>query len=108
MAGVAKRAIETYLAVQRGEQVVILVDSLTSPSIPRELVAATVAAGAEPILIQISPRDTSGENLPKSVLDAVVAADVVISACSRVSVSLDAQDSRAGSGNPRRSQLAAT
>ncbi|MCX4095597.1 aminopeptidase [Nocardia sp. alder85J] len=35
------------------------------------------------MLITLNPRKTSGEDLPKSVLDAVCAADVVISACSR-------------------------
>lgn len=80
---VARRAIQKYLAVTPGEQVVILVDTVTSPSIPIALSEATLAAGAEPIVITIAPRRTSGEDLPKSVLDAVVAANVVISACSR-------------------------
>jgi leucyl aminopeptidase (aminopeptidase T) len=80
---VAERAIEKYFVVQPGEQVVILVDTLTSPSIPRALQEAVLKVGAEPIVIQIAPRRTSGEDLPKSVLDAVVAANVVISACSK-------------------------
>src|SRR4051794_17818591 len=81
--GVARRAIENYLAVAPGEQVVILVDTATSPSIPQALSEAVLDVGAEPVQITISPRRTSGEDLPRSVLDAVVAANVVISACSR-------------------------
>jgi hypothetical protein len=80
---VARRAIEKYFVVAPGEQVVILVDTLTSPSIPQALHEAVLAVGGEPIIITLSPRKTSGEDLPKSVLDAVVAAGVVISACSK-------------------------
>jgi leucyl aminopeptidase (aminopeptidase T) len=80
---VARRAIIDYLQVVAGEQVVVLIDSGTSPSIPAALADQIAAAGAEPIIIKITPRRTSGEELPKSVLRAVTEANVVISACSR-------------------------
>lgn len=80
---VAQRAIGTYLAVQPGEQVVVLVDEKTSPSIPIALRSAIESAKAEPVIISIAARRTSGEELPRSVLEAVIAADVIVSACSR-------------------------
>lgn len=83
MAGVAQRAIEDYLAVTRGEQVVILVDSQTSASIPIALAAAVVGVGADPIVLSITPRRSSGQELPEAVLRSIEAADVVISAASR-------------------------
>jgi leucyl aminopeptidase (aminopeptidase T) len=60
-----------------------LVDTVTSPSIPKALAAAVQKVGAEPLVITLTPRRTSGEDLPKAVLEAVCASDVVISACSR-------------------------
>lgn len=83
LAAVAQKAVTEYLRVARGEQVVILVDTQTSPSIPVALASQVVAAGAEPIIITLVPRMSSGEDLPKSVLEAVVNANVVISACSK-------------------------
>lgn len=80
---VATRAVRDYLSVRKDEQVVILVDGGTSPSIPSALVAAIVAAEAEPVVVTVTQRAFSGTELPKSVLAAVASADVVISACSR-------------------------
>jgi leucyl aminopeptidase (aminopeptidase T) len=80
---VASRAVREYLGVRKGEQVVVLVDGGTSPSIPSALTAAITAAEAEPVLVTINARPFSGTDLPKSVLAAVTSADVVISACSR-------------------------
>lgn len=80
---VATRAVRDYLGVRKTEQVVILVDGGTSPSIPVALAAAVSAAEAEPVVINITRRAFSGTELPKAVLAAVTSADVVISACSR-------------------------
>jgi leucyl aminopeptidase (aminopeptidase T) len=80
---IATRAVRDYLSVCRDEQVVILVDGGTSPSIAVALATAVSAAGAEPVIITITARTFSGAELPKSVLAAVTSANVVISACSR-------------------------
>ena len=80
---VANRAVQNYLDVKQGENVVILIDDGTAPAIPRALSSAVMSVGAEPIVISFARREYSGTELPKSVLAAVAGANVVISACSR-------------------------
>lgn len=83
LAGVARRAIEDYLGVRDGERVVVLADAQTAWSIPTALLTAIAASGAEPILISFLPRQSSGVDLPETILRAVESADVVISVASR-------------------------
>lgn len=82
LAAVAHRVMESYLGVKRGEQVLIVADTRTSPELPVALSAQAYALGADPAIVTIAPRSHSGVEPPPPVAHAMVGSDVVISVAS--------------------------
>ncbi len=76
-----ERAVETVvgpcLGVQPGDDVVIVVDSSTE-RLGAALRAATAAAGGEPVVCVMEPREVDGQEPPKAVAAALAAATVFI------------------------------
>jgi leucyl aminopeptidase (aminopeptidase T) len=83
LAAITHRVMASYLAVQRGEQVVIVADTRTDPALPDALAGQTLALEAEPVIVVMPPRSRSGGEPPEPVVAALVSADVVVAAPSR-------------------------
>ena len=73
----AKAAVEQCLNVKKGERVLVVIDSLQM-EIGSALVEAARAAGAETMLMEMSPRENHGQEPPDAVAAAMLEADVVI------------------------------
>ena len=75
------RAVETIvrrcLGIRAGEQAVVVTDTDTQP-LGEALRDGAAAAGAETVLVVMSPRSVDGEEPPDSVADALAAADVYL------------------------------
>lgn len=73
----AKKVMECF-GVKRGESVLIVVDTLTPPSIQKSLFDAAKAIGCEVMVLTMLPRSRHGEEPPLLVTEAMMSADVVI------------------------------
>jgi leucyl aminopeptidase (aminopeptidase T) len=78
----ARRVVVDYLAVHRGEQFAIAVDTRTDTAIPDALAAATRDVGGEPVVVLFEPLPRSGAEPPDFAAAAMAAADVVLCAAS--------------------------
>jgi len=70
--------LETCMAVKPKEVVLIITDTTTHPSIASALYDRAVELGCDPILMTMEPREVHGQEPPKVVAEAMVAADVVL------------------------------
>ena len=70
VARTAHRVIADYMAVKRGETVVIVVDDRTSPSIWQSLAAQTLTVGGDPVVTMMAPRARSGMEPPEPIAAA--------------------------------------
>jgi|SRR5659263_80675 len=73
----ANKVMECY-GVKSGEQVLIVADTLTPPSISKSLFEAAKNLGCEVILLTMLPRTRHGEEIPLPVAEAMKNSDVVI------------------------------
>ncbi len=73
----AKKVMECF-GMKPGENVLIVVDTLTPTSIGRSLFEAAKKIGCEVMMLTILPRTRHGEEPPAVVADAMKRADVVI------------------------------
>ena len=73
----ATKVMECF-GVKGGESVVIVVDTLTPPSIGASLFESARNIGCEVMLMTMQPRSHHGEEPPKAVAEAMLKADVVI------------------------------
>ena len=80
---IARRAVEDYLGVVRGERFLIVTDTMTSPAIAPALAAAAHGLGADPVIAVMTRRSRSGEEPPAPVAAAMIESDVVLAAASR-------------------------
>ena len=92
VARTAHRVIADYMGVKRGETVVIVVDTRTSPSIAEALAGATHTVGGEPVVVMMTPRMKSGMEPPEPITAAMVKAKVVIAAASRSMYHIEAKN----------------
>jgi leucyl aminopeptidase (aminopeptidase T) len=92
VARTAHRVIADYMATKPGENVVIVVDTRTSPSIPEMLAAAAHSVGADPTVVMMTPRAKSGMEPPAPITAAMVKADIVIAAASRSMYHIEAKN----------------
>lgn len=74
----ARTGVETCLGVQTGEQIVVVSDTLRPPSVPRALIDAATAAGADPVLAVFAARERSPSEPPSAVGEAMCQADAAI------------------------------
>lgn len=70
--------LETCMAVNPGEVVLIITDTATDPSIASTLYERAVELGCDPVLMTMEPREVHGQEPPKAVAEAMAAADVVL------------------------------
>lgn len=82
LGAVARRVVDRYLGIRRGERILVVCDDRTSPSIPDALARGAAALGADPVVVRIAPRSHSGVEPPPAVAAAMLASDVVISVAS--------------------------
>lgn len=78
MAPTARTIVEGVLGIRRGEKVCILTDTERPQSITQLLAATVQAAGAEIVIITITPREVGGVDPPPPAAAALQAADVII------------------------------
>lgn len=77
---VAARVVGEYLAVDRGERFVVVIDTRTDPAIAPALLAAARERGADATLVTIAPRGRSGAEPPAPAAASMAVADVVLCA----------------------------
>lgn len=82
MAPTAKIIVDQVLAIKPGEKVCIFTDTQCPQSITHLLAASTQAAGAETVIVTITPKEVGGVDPPLSAIAAIQAADVVIAQAS--------------------------
>jgi aminopeptidase len=75
---VSSNKVLECLGIKQGESVLILVDTLTPPSIGKDLFDAAKNLGCEVFMLTMLPRMRHGEELPATVAEAMKLADVVI------------------------------
>jgi len=75
----ARTVVGVCLQVKSGEQVVVVADA-GMESIARALAAAVQAAGSEPTIVTIVPRDSDGQEPPPPVAAAMAASDAFVCA----------------------------
>jgi leucyl aminopeptidase (aminopeptidase T) len=92
VARTAHRVIADYMAVTRGESVVIVVDDRTSPSIWQTLAGQTLAVGGTPVVTMMTPLARSGMEPPAPISAAMCKGNVVIAAASRSMYHIDAKN----------------
>ena len=92
MARTAHRVIADYMAVTRGEVVVIVVDDRTSPSIWQALAGQTLAVGGTPVVTMMAALAKSGMEPPAPISAAMCKANVVIAAASRSMYHIEAKN----------------
>jgi aminopeptidase len=73
----SNKVMECY-GVKRGENVLIIVDTLTPSSIGKSLFEAAKNLGCEVMVMTMLPRSRHGEEIPVPVADAMKNSDVVI------------------------------
>ena len=79
MAKAARSIVEVNLGVKAGEQVAIVTEP-KQMRIAEALAAAVIAAGAEPTIHMMMPRDRDGQEPPKTVAAAMKESDAFIGA----------------------------
>ena len=82
MAPTARIIVERVLAIKPGEKVCIFTDTQCPQSITQLLAANAQAAGAEIVIVTITPKEVGGVDPPASAVAAIQAADVVIAQAS--------------------------
>ncbi len=82
MAPAAKIVVERVLGIKPGETVCIFTDTQCPQSITRLLADSAGAAGAETVIVTITPRDVGGVDPSPSAAAAIQAADAVIAQAS--------------------------
>ena len=82
MAPTARIIVEQVLAIKPGEKVCIFTDTQCPQSITQLLAASARGAGAETVIVTISPREVGGVDPPLSAAAAIQAADVVVAQAS--------------------------
>jgi leucyl aminopeptidase (aminopeptidase T) len=92
MARTAHRVIADYMAVTRGEVVVIVVDDRTSSSIWQALAGQTLAIGGTPVVTMMAALAKSGMEPPAPIAAAMCKANVVIAAASRSMYHIEAKN----------------
>lgn len=80
---IARRVVEDYLGIRRGERFLIVSDTATSTELAPVLADRALRIGAEPSWVVMTPRARSGEEPPAPVAAAMRAADVVLAIASR-------------------------
>jgi leucyl aminopeptidase (aminopeptidase T) len=95
---IARRVVEDYLGVRPGERFLIVMDTMTSPSLAPALAAAASAIGGDPIIATMTRRSRSGEEPPAPVAAAMLEADVVIAVASRSCYHTEAKGAAQASG----------
>ena len=98
VARTAHRVIADYMAVKRGETVVIVVDDRTSPSIWQSLAAQTLTVGGDPVVAMMAPRARSGMEPPEPIAAAMRTGNVVIAAASRSMYHIEAKNAAKKAG----------
>lgn len=83
LASVAHRVVSEYLSMKPGEDLLVVADTRTSPSIPEALAGQAHAVGAIPTIVVMTPRRRSGEEPPAPIGEAMRAADAVVAVASR-------------------------
>jgi len=73
----SNKVMECY-GVKRGENVLIVVDTLTPSSIGKSLFEAAKNLGCEVMVMTMLPRSRHGEEIPVPVAEAMKNSDVVI------------------------------
>ncbi|MFC1958896.1 hypothetical protein ACFLV6_03175, partial [Chloroflexota bacterium] len=82
MAPMARVIVEQILGVKPGENVCIFTDTRRPQSITQLLADSMQAAGAEPVVVTITPRAVGGVDPPPPASAAIQAADVVVAQAS--------------------------
>ena len=82
MAPTARIIVERVLAIKPKERVCIFTDTQCPQSITHLLAANAQAAGAEIVIVTITPKEVGGVDPPASAVAAIQAADVVIAQAS--------------------------
>ncbi len=82
MVPMARLIVEQILGVKPGEKVCIFTDTQRPQNITQLLAGSARAAGAEPIIVTITPREVGGVDPPPPAVAAIQAADVVIAQAS--------------------------
>ena len=75
--------LETCMAVKLKENVLIVTDTDTHPSIAQALYDKSAELGCDPLLMIMEPRDVNGQEPPRAVAAAMSAADVVLAPTSK-------------------------
>ena len=82
MAPMARVIVEQILGVKPGEKVCIYTDTQRPLSITQLMAGSARAAGAETVIVTITPREVGGVDPPPPAAAAIQAADVVIAQAS--------------------------
>lgn len=82
MVPMARTIVEQILRVKPGEKVCIYTDTQRPESITQLLAGSARAAGAEPVIVTITPREIGGVDPPLPATAAIQAADVIIAQAS--------------------------
>jgi len=91
MAKTAKMIMKNVLCIQPGENVCILTDTERPESITRVLAIAAQMAGAETVVVTMTPREMGGVEPPTIVASAMIAADAIINQTSHSLTHTNAQ-----------------
>src|SRR3954468_7626634 len=78
----ARMLVNEFVAVQPGEQVLIVGDYDSDPITLDALAAATREAGGDPVTTTMPPREINGDPPPPFLQKAVLGADVIFAAAS--------------------------
>ncbi|MDP3879201.1 MAG: aminopeptidase [Dehalococcoidales bacterium] len=82
MLPMARTIVERILSIKPGEKVCIYTDTQRPESITQLLAGSVRAAGAEPVVVTITPREVGGVDPPPVAIAAIQAADVIIAQAS--------------------------
>lgn len=80
------------------ETVVVLTDSDKNPAVPDAFYTAAIAAGTEAILIDMIPRPEILMDPPEAIIQALIAADLVVDAASKAWIYAPSMERILGSG----------
>ena len=78
MAPVARRIAEQVLAIQPGEQVLIVADAERPATITQALVSAVASIAGETVILTMKARSSGGVEPPSIVAKAMLGADVIL------------------------------
>jgi len=98
MAKTAKMIMDTVLEVKPGEKLCIITDTERPPTITKALATAGEMAGAETVIITMSPTGMSGVEPPAVVAAAMEAAAVIINQTSHSMTHTNAQRAATAKG----------